>query len=84
MLIDVIVKLTSTVDSVRRSLNACVAEAGVSLAPLHPATTDLDLASYFVTSVEDSALDDVIARLRRCPGVEGAYAKPVGQPPGRM
>lgn len=68
----------------RRALDACAAELGVSLTPLHPSTSDLDLATYFVADVEGSVLDRTLDRLRRCAGVEGAYAKPRGEPPERM
>jgi hypothetical protein len=81
---DVIVKLSSLDRSTRRAADACVADLGIALAPLHPSTTDTDLASYLVTQVDPASQDDVIERLRRCPGVEGAYAKPQGEPPGRM
>jgi hypothetical protein len=84
--IEVIVKLLATAanEPDRRALDDCAGALRISIAPLHPGTTDRDLASYFVTFVEAPALDDVLARLRRCPGVDGAYAKPAGEPPERM
>lgn len=84
--IEVIVKLVATAASApdRRALDDCARALDIAITPLHPGTTDRDLASYFVTSVEAPALDDVLARLRRCPGVDGAYTKPAGAPPERM
>ena len=55
-----------------------------TLTPLHPSSTDPELASYLVGYVETAALEGVLERLRRCDGVEGAYAKPRGEPPERM
>jgi hypothetical protein len=81
---DVIVKLVSVDRSARGAADACVADLGIALAPLHPSTSDAELASYLVTQVDSASLDEVIERLRRCPGVEGAYSKPKGEPPGRM
>ena len=81
---DVIVKLSPVDRSARRAADACVADLGIALAPLHPAATDSELASYLVTQIDSASEDEVIERLRRCPGVEGAYVKPQGEPPGRM
>jgi hypothetical protein len=92
--IEVIVKLAPAMTQVsspaRRSLDSCIAELGVSLTPLYgpppdqPAAPDQDLATYFVAHIESSRVDDVIDRLMRCEGVEGAYAKARGEPPERM
>jgi hypothetical protein len=83
--IEVIVKLTreAAVPESRqhRALQALVAELGVPLAPLHPSATDPDLASYAVAQVDPVAANSVVEQLRRCDGVEGAYAKPQGEPP---
>jgi hypothetical protein len=82
MPIDVIVKLApAPPDAARRSLEACARAAGAPLAPLHGATSDPELASYFVASAAPDIADALAARLRSCPGVEAAYAKPVGAPP---
>ena len=84
---EVIVKLTPAATALgaeaRRSLDQCVRDFGISITPLHPGTFDPDLATYFVATVAMDSLDDVLERLRRCPGVEGAYAKPAGEPPER-
>jgi hypothetical protein len=92
--IEVIVKLapamTAASSPARRSLDACLVELGVSLAPLYaplpdqPAPVDQDLASYFIAHIDAARLDDVIDRVRRCEGVEAAYVKPRGEPPERM
>jgi hypothetical protein len=92
--IEVIVKLapamTQASSPARRSLDSCISELGVSLTPLYapgpddPPSDDQDLATYFVVHIESSRADDVIDRLLRCEGVEGAYAKARGEPPERM
>ena len=87
MPVEVIVKLADTgADAdARRTLDVCARDAGVTIAPLHPAAADRELATYFVARVEPHAVDDVIARFRACAGVEAAYAKPSAEPPaGRM
>jgi hypothetical protein len=67
------------------SVRACVADLGISVSPLHPSTSDPELASYLVAHVDPAAVDRVIERLVACDGVEGAYAKPAGEPPeGRV
>ena len=82
MPVDVIVKLAlAPPEAARRSLKACASAAGVELAPLHGETSDPELASYFVASVASHTADALAARLRSCPGVEAAYAKPAGAPP---
>lgn len=68
-----------------RAVRSCVADLGISVSPLHPSTSDPELASYLVAHVDPAAVDRVIERLVECEGVEGAYAKPAGQPPeGRV
>jgi hypothetical protein len=86
VLVEVIVKLAATMDTsvMGRALEACIRAAGASLAALHPTTADRELASYFVATAPAERLDDVIARLARCPGVEAAYVKPAAESPGRM
>jgi hypothetical protein len=86
--IELIVKLAANAaranSPARRSIDACASALGVSLAPLHPSTSDRELATYFVARVDRDALDAVVARLLGCEGIEGAYAKPPGEPPERM
>jgi hypothetical protein len=87
MPVEVIVKLADAgADAAaRRALDLCARDAGVTIAPLHPATADRDLASYYLARVEPARVDDVVARFRACTGVEAAYAKPSAEPPaGRM
>lgn len=88
MSIQVIVKLgpetAAAGRKARRALEACAAELGVALAPLHPSTSDRELAAYFAADVDASVLDRTLDGLRACAGVEGAYAKPRGEPPERM
>jgi hypothetical protein len=82
MSVEVIVKLAVTLDTavMGRALESCIRAAGASLAALHPTTSDRELASYFVATAPADRLDDVIARLARCPGVEAAYARPAAAP----
>jgi len=86
--VEIIVKVEPSALAVdgepRRRLEACARGLGVTLTPLHPATADADLASYLGTRVDAGAAEQIAARLRECPGVEGAYPKPPGAPPGRM
>jgi hypothetical protein len=89
--IEVIVILApSAVDAdsaARRSIDACAARLGVSLAPMHPFATDHSvggLGTYFMARVDTAALDTVVERLLSCDGVEGAYPKEPGAPPERM
>lgn len=86
MTIEVVVKLNSTAAAggeSRRRFEECARNVGVTLSALHPGTDDLELASYYTTRVDAAAADKVAAQLRACPGVEGAYPKPAGGPPGR-
>jgi hypothetical protein len=64
-----------------RSVQACAAGLGISVAALHPSTSDPELASYLVAQVDPAAIDRVIEQLVACDGVEGAYTKPAGAPP---
>ena len=69
--------------SKRETLEAQAARLGAALAPLHPSTSDANLAAYAVAYVDAASADTVIEHLLRCPGVEAAYAKPRGAPPER-
>jgi hypothetical protein len=82
---DVVVKLDAAATGERRerALAACARELGVTLTALHENTTDRELASYFIATFAAASDDAMLARLRRCPGVDAAYAKPQGVPPGR-
>jgi hypothetical protein len=84
---ELIVKLdAATADNVaaRRSVDACMAGFGLTLVPLHPSSSDVELGTYFVADVDAEAVDDLVSRLLRCKGIEGAYPKSPGEPPERM
>ena len=67
----------------REELESHTADLGVPLAPLHPLTSDPELAAYAVARVDAASADALIKHLLRCDGVAGAYAKPPGAPPER-
>ena len=78
---EIIVKLESGTQ--RERVLDRAAEFGVRLEPLHPTTDDPELRSFLAGRVEDDA-EEAAARLLRCDGVEAAYPKPPGAPPGGM
>lgn len=87
-MIEVIVKLSPAASKpgareVSAAIENCAAARGIRVLPLHPSTTDPELALYLVTQVNPALLNNVIRDLLRCDGVEGAYAKPSGEPPER-
>lgn len=56
--------------------------AGLRLEPLHPDTDDSSLRCYFtVASSSGQDAERLAARIRSWPGVEAAYAKPLGEAP---
>jgi hypothetical protein len=58
-------------------LRGLVDESGTSFRPLHPGTSDPELASYFIVHVSDPAqAPRVLDRLRRHAAVAAAYVKP--------
>ena len=83
--VEVIVKLAPAAAQANttqaRAVHACLASLGVALEPLHPSVTDPELATYAVTHVDEADAQAVIRQLNACEGVEGAYAKPRGEPP---
>lgn len=83
--VEVIVKLKAASAEGRSTAYRCVqaeaADCGVLIKPLHPETTDPELASFYVGRVAVSQLDRFSRRLLACEGVEGAYGKPPGEPP---
>ncbi len=85
---EVIAKLTPEVaesGTQHRLLKSEAAQRGVSLQPLHPGTSDPDLATYYIARGDSAGLQDVIDQLLGLEGVEGAYKKPRGEPPeGRL
>lgn len=60
-----------------------MAEAlGVTIAPMHPGTSEPDLITYFIVEVPDSeTAQRVINRLRQSTEIEAAYLKPPDEPP---
>ncbi|VTR99472.1 unnamed protein product [Gemmata massiliana] len=54
---------------------------GVTLEPLHPGTTESDLAGQFFADVPDASADDICTRLRTNLAVVAAYPKSVDGPP---
>jgi hypothetical protein len=59
-----------------------IKEFNVSLEPLHPGSTDPQFISYFVVQTADTqTANQLMAALRRCPGVEAAYLKPLDELP---
>lgn len=85
MSVEIIVKLDAAAegDLRERTLTQCAIALGASLTPLHAHTADRELASYFVATLDAASADAMLVRLRRCPGVDAAYMKTQGVPPGR-
>lgn len=65
-----------------RAVQACVTQAGVSIKPLHESTSEAELATYFIAHVDPAKLTNIVEQLLSCEGVDSAYAKPRGNPPG--
>jgi hypothetical protein len=58
------------------------ARYGAELRPIHPHTSDPDLARFFVVEVaEVVATDQVVDDLMACDAIESATAKPPDEPP---
>lgn len=64
------------------AVQACMAEAGVSIEPLHQSTSESELAAYFIAHVDPAKIENIVEQLLACEGVDSAYAKPRGKPPG--
>jgi len=57
-------------------------EFGGTIEPMHPLSSDHELQRFFIVEVPGpSDLEKIIDRLRKVPGVEAAYVKPLGEPP---
>lgn len=57
-------------------------EFGITLKPLHPNTSDPNLAKHFIVKVDNMTIaEKVISRLLKIKYVEGAYIKPPDQLP---
>ena len=82
--IDVIAKLTPEAAASgsieHRLVQSQAADLGAALEPLHPTTSDPALATYFLVRVDAASRHSVVEQLLDLDGVEGAYAKPRGQP----
>lgn len=64
-------------------LQPLLKQLGLDARPMHPGSTDPTLQVWYTLSHPDSAsLDAALARLQQAPGVDGAYRKPEGEPPG--
>lgn len=53
----------------------------LKLEPLHPGSTDPELAGQFYAVVDAASADEMCSRLRKHPAVLAAYTKPDGAPP---
>jgi hypothetical protein len=63
-------------------LTRSAARLSIELRPIHPGTTDPDLARYFTAEVPDrTTVDRVIAQLLQSEAVEAAYIKPPDELP---
>jgi hypothetical protein len=73
--VDITTKLTP--GSPASELRELVAASGASLHPLHPGTSDAELATYYIVHVPDSGeASRVLDRLRDHEAVAAAYIKP--------
>lgn len=64
------------------AVQACVTRAGVSIKPLHQSTSESELATYFIAHVDPAKFKNIVEQLLACEGIDSAYAKPRGEPPG--
>lgn len=66
-------------------LDVIAHQAGGTVEPLHPGESAPDLRRYCVLEVPDGIDEGWLLRtLAESPDVEGAYVKPMGEPPGGM
>jgi hypothetical protein len=83
--VEVIVKLAPAgalrESSEHRAVQECATRLGIALELLHPGTSDPNLATFAVAHVSPEHAQTVVRKLMECDGVEGAYAKPPGEPP---
>ncbi|MGM9515703.1 hypothetical protein ACS5PK_15720 [Roseateles sp. DB2] len=64
-------------------LHSLLKQLGLDASPMHPGSTDPTLEGWYTLSHSGSGdLDAALARLQQAPGVDGAYRKPEGEPPG--
>jgi len=64
-------------------LQPLLGQLGLEARPMHPGSTDPTLQGWYTLHHQGRGdLDDALARLQQAPGVDGAYRKPEGEPPG--
>jgi hypothetical protein len=69
--------------AVANKIQSAVKKLGYSIQPMHPGVDDPELLKHFYISVPDERSgEEVSAKLREMPGIEAAYFKPPGAPPG--
>ena len=76
---EIIVQLSSETSAA--AVDRVAADIGATLQPLHPTTSDAELARYAVVRVPPSQVDLVLATLRSSPDIDAAYVKPPGEAP---
>ena len=70
-------------DLLERGFSETVQDLGVTLEPMDPETSDPKLQCFFTVQAADAAhAAQVSERLKHFWPVEGAYVKPLGEPPG--
>lgn len=77
--------LIRTVPRLQTTKELCgvLSELGIKLEPMHPGTSDSELATQFYTSVPDEHIaGEVARRLRESKAVEATYFKSGEAPPG--
>ncbi len=64
-------------------LQPLLKQLGLDARPMHPGSTDPTLRGWYALHQQGPGdLETALARLQRAPGVDGAYRKPDGEPPG--
>jgi len=75
--VEIIVQLHETADPSDGSAMRTVRDrTQVTLEPLHPGSTDPELARYAIARVARSSVEPVVGLLLGCAEVDAAYAKP--------
>jgi phytoene dehydrogenase-like protein len=74
---------TGTAPALLVELGDQLVASGVTLRPVHPGTTDPQLATWFEAVAPDAdTAQRVVAQLRGHPAVTAAFIKPPDAPPG--
>ncbi|HLO94150.1 MAG TPA: hypothetical protein VK195_07530 [Burkholderiaceae bacterium] len=64
-------------------LQPLLKQLGLDARPLHPGSSDPTLQGWYTLHHQGPGdLDAALSRLQQAPGVDGAYRKPEGEPPG--